>query len=93
MEDNQGRSPLDYAVGNHLWGRSPRVECIDVALYLISLGCGGKKQLERLLFEACGHGRLDVVKEMIEKHSINPDGRFKACRVYVSHKISLKSPD
>ena len=57
-------------------------ECIDVALYLINnFGCGGTEQFKKLLFEACKYGRLDVVKDMVEQHSINPDGEYQHIRL------------
>ena len=74
-EDNKGQTAIDYAVGNHHGKQTPVKECIDVALYLMNnFGCGGTEQKRRLLFEACKHGRLDAVKEMVEQHSINPIG-------------------
>ena len=57
-------------MGN-LW----REGCVDVALYLLNHGCDGNdKDKAKLLCGACEHGKLDVVKELVEQHHIIPSG-------------------
>ena len=49
---------------------------VDVALYLMNHGCSGNnKDRAKLLCGACEHGKLDVVKELVEQHHIVPSGK------------------
>ena len=72
MTDEFGRTPLDRA-------KESAEDCPDffsVALYLVdNCGCGGEEERIELLCRACRYGRLDVVKQIIEKHSINPNSK------------------
>ncbi len=61
-----GQSPLDRALGSVAGG------CVDVALYLMSRGCGGDEDKAELLCKACYHGRLGVVKELFEQYKVDP---------------------
>ena len=63
MKDNEGNSPLDVAVRNIQ---------IDTALYLINCGCGSNEDKEKVLSLACQFGKLEIVKELVEQHSVNP---------------------
>ena len=54
---------------------SRREGCIDVALYLLNHGCGNDENKAKLLCGACEHGKLDVVKELVEQHHIIPSGK------------------
>ena len=47
---------------------------LDVALYLISRGCGSDKDKGKLLIRTCWSGKLKVVKELVEQHNVNPKG-------------------
>ena len=47
---------------------------LDIALYLISHGCGSDKDKGKLLITACRSGELKVVKELVEQHNVNPKG-------------------
>ena len=47
---------------------------VDVAHYLITRGCGGDEDKGKLLCGACWHGKLDMVKELVEQHKVNPTG-------------------
>ena len=51
---------------------------IDVGLYLLNIGCGNEDDKAKLLFGACQWGRLDVVKELVEKHKLDPSGMLNA---------------
>ena len=66
MRDDEGQSPLDKALGGYNDG------CVDVALYLMSRGCGGDEDKARLLGAACYRGNLGVVKELVEQHKVDP---------------------
>ena len=61
-------------IGITLENSSYEKGCVDVALYLINLSCGGAEDQGRLLCEASAWGVLDVVKELIEKHKVDPNG-------------------
>ena len=63
-----GRSPLDVALALY--------KSVDVALYLINHGCGDDKDKAKLLCKACGLDRLDIVKELVEEHKLDPNGRY-----------------
>ena len=71
VTDGNNESPLDMAMGN----LSRREGCVDVALYLLNHGChNNDEDKAKLLCFACKHGKLDVVKELVEQHHINPSG-------------------
>ena len=46
----------------------------DVALYLINCGCGDDKDKAKLLCKASQQNRLDIVKELVEDHGLDPKG-------------------
>ena len=55
---------------------SMRGGCVDVALYLLNRGChGNDEDKAKLLCAACEHGKVDVVKELVEQHHITPSGK------------------
>ena len=49
---------------------------VDVALYLINRGCGDDTDKAKLLCKACWHDRLDIVKELVEEHKLDPKGKY-----------------
>ena len=49
---------------------------VDVALYLINRGCGDDKDKANLLCRACLDDRLDIVKELVEEHKLDPNGKY-----------------
>ena len=56
---------------------SRRAGCVDVALYLMNYGCPSKNEVRaKLLCGACKHGKLEVVKELVEQHHIVPSGKY-----------------
>ena len=65
MQDD-GKSPLDKALDE---GYS---EQCDVALYLINNGYGNEQDKAKLLCQGCSFGYLDVVKELVEQHKVDP---------------------
>ena len=69
VRDNRGRSPLDCA----LEYTDEYEDCVNTAHYLISHGSGGDKERGMLLCGACHHGKLDMVKELVEQHKVDPN--------------------
>ena len=68
VRDNSSQSPLDRAL-EHCYGTKG---CVDVTLCLTNRGCGGDKEKGDVLFGACWWGKLDVVKELVEQHKVDP---------------------
>ena len=68
VEDGGGQSALDIAFED-VYNDDGR---IDVALYLINRGCGNDEDKNKLLCLSCQWGRLDVVKELVDKHNCDP---------------------
>ena len=66
MGDN-GESPLDRALDGYS-------EHCDVALYLVNNGYGNEQDKAKLLCRGCSSGKLDVVRELIEQHKVDPNG-------------------
>ena len=51
--------------------------CIDVVIYLMNCGCTcSYTDMINLLFGVCAHGKLNVVKDLVEHHKVNPQGQF-----------------
>ncbi len=67
MRDDEGQSPLDIALYD-----LDNDDCVDVALYLMSRGCGGDEDKAKLLCGACYWGKLGAVKELVEQHNVDP---------------------
>ena len=74
MRDDHGRSPLDRALEC-----VSRPDDLDLGLYLINHGCGGDEGKVKLMCEACFWSKLDVVKELVELHKVNPNGECIYC--------------
>ena len=51
----------------------------DLVVYLISHGCGNDKDRAIVLAQACRQVRLDVVKELVEQHKVDPKGECVYC--------------
>ncbi len=72
MRDGEGESPLDRALEDLHYE-----DCMDVALYLMSRGCAcGDEDKARLLCVACDHGKLGVVKELVEQYKVDPSSKY-----------------
>ena len=72
VNDRDGCSPLEAAL---IWLYNFE-GCNDAAICLINHGCGGDKQKAQLLYGACLWDRLDIVKELIELHNLNPSRKW-----------------
>ena len=69
MKDDQGETPLDRSFNGEMFKKG----CFDVALYLLSLGCGGDSGRKKLLCGACRWGKMDLVRELVEQQNIDPN--------------------
>ena len=67
---DDGKSPLDKALDEGY----PK-HC-DVALYLINNGYGNEEDKAKLLCKGCSTGKLDVIKELVEQHKVDPNGEL-----------------
>ncbi len=66
VRDDEGQSPLNKALNGNDGG-------VDVALYLMSRGCAcGDEDKAKALCEACVWGKLNVVKELVQHHKVDP---------------------
>ena len=74
MRDDHGQSPLDRALED-----VDDEDDLDLGLYLINHGCGGYEGKVELMCEACCWDRLDVVKELVELHKVDPKGECIYC--------------
>ena len=71
VRDKNGYSPLDLA----LHYQNDNEGNYDTAAFMImNHGCGSDNDKALLLCGACRWGKLDMVKELIEKHNLNPNG-------------------
>ena len=75
VRDANGRSPLNAALDEESNWDNGRV-----GLYLIKHhGCVDEQDKARLLCKACKEGNLDVVKELVEQHDVDPNGECTTC--------------
>ena len=49
-------------------------EYFDLALYLVNHGFGSNEGRVNILCKACDWGELDVVKELVKQHKVDPNG-------------------
>ncbi len=82
VKDNDGMSPLDNAL-QHMNLCDEDAGC-DVLLYLVRRGCSSDVDKAKILCAACKHGMLDVVKELIEQHNVDPKGEISLIKCMYS---------
>ena len=63
MEDGDGDPPLDEVV---------EMSGLDRMLYLNNHGSGNDSIKHAAVIKACEDGKLEVVKELVEQHNVNP---------------------
>ena len=74
IRDDNGRSPLDVVLDEGSRDNG------DIGLDLIKHhGCGNEQDKAMLLCKACQRGNLDVVKELVEQHNVDPSGEYITC--------------
>ena len=78
VRDGQGRSLVDTTLTNIYEYGGPD-DGLDIALCLINHGVDDEQDKARLLCEACKGGNLDVVKELVEQHNVDPNGEYYDC--------------
>lgn len=52
---------------------------MNITLYLVSRGYGSDEIKVKLLFRGCGYDRLDIVKELVEQHKVDPNSELDQC--------------
>ena len=70
MKDTMGLTSLVRALDNQYDSES----YVGVAHYLVKHGYSSSKERDMLLLGACRWGKLDLVKEIIEQHKVDPKG-------------------
>ena len=79
VRDDQGRSLVDIAL-KHMHEYDDPDDGLNIALYLtMNHGVDDEQDKAKLLCGACKWGRLDVVKELIEQHNVDPNGEYYDC--------------
>ena len=72
VRDDTGQSPLDVVLDKESEDNG------DVGFYLIKHhGDGDEQDKDKLLCRACKWGNLDVVKELVEQHKVDPNGEYR----------------
>ena len=83
LKDEEGKSPLDRVMDNVYYTKG----CPEVAYYLMSHGCDSDKEMiTKLLCGACRRGKLNVVKDLVVQHNVDPNSEFIYI-VCVMHKL------
>ena len=74
VRDDEGRSPLDILQEgiDDPNGWTKRYYGFPIALYLC--GCGDEEDRVKWLYKACWWGELRVVKELVERQNLDPNG-------------------
>ena len=73
VRDDKGHSPLAIAIMSK--NQFTDSGCADIALYLMNHGCTcSNEDKAKLLCKACSRGNLDMVKELVEQHKVDPNG-------------------
>ena len=74
VRDDNGRLPLELALDEESKDGG------DVGLYLMKHhGCVDEQDKAKLLCKACQRGNLNVVKELVEQHNVDPNGEYITC--------------
>ena len=77
--DDQGCSLVDTTLA-HILSNEHDIYCgLDTACYLINHGVDDQQDKANVLCEACKWGNLDVVKELVEQHNVDPSGEYYDC--------------
>ena len=74
LKDDNGDSPLAVAL---------KGSKVDIALYLFNHGCGSDEDKDKVVMQACQSGKLKVVKELVERHNVNPKSETLRENIYL----------
>ena len=74
LKDNEGETPLNKVLGYTYLDL--REDLVDLSLSLVTRGCGSEKDKGNLLCVACYMSKLDVIKELVELHKVEPSGEL-----------------
>ena len=80
VRDDKGRSPLDILLEGIDDSRNKRYYGFPIAHYLLSCGYGDEEDRVKWLYKACWWGKLEVVKELVERHNVDPNGEHTSVR-------------
>ena len=72
VQDDEGQSLLDITLENRDYDFPD--DSLNTTLYLMTHGYGGDEDKVKVLCKACYWGKLDVVKELVEQHKVDPNG-------------------
>ena len=78
VRDGEGRSLVDTTL-TAMYDYEDTDCGLNIAFYLINHGVDDEQDKARLLCEACKWGNLDVVKELVEQHNVDPNGEYYYC--------------
>ena len=79
VQDGQGRSLVDTTLTNMYEYYDGPDRGLGIALFLINHGVDDEQDKAELLYKACDWGNLDVVKELVEQHNVDPNGEYYDC--------------
>ena len=77
VRDGQGRSLVDTTLTN--MDEYDPDGGLGIALYLINHGVDDEQDKARVLCEACKSRNLNVMKELVEQHNVDPNGEYITC--------------
>ena len=86
VRDDEGRSPLDILL-EEINDTSKRYYGFNIALYLLSCGYGDDEGRVKWLYKACSWGELEVVKELVERHNVDPKGEHTHTHTHNMHGV------
>ena len=72
MQDDKRQSLLDMTLADIDYDTADGV--LNTALYLVTHGYGEDEDKVKVLRKACYWRKLDVVKELVEQHKVDPNG-------------------
>ena len=73
VQDDEGESLLDVTLEN-IDDYYIADDSLNIALYLVTRGYDGDEDKVKVLCKACEWSKLDVVKELVEQHKVDPNG-------------------
>ena len=87
VRDEEGRTPLDILLeGTDDLDWLEQYNGFLIALYLLGCSYGDEEDTVKWLYKACRWGEVEVVKQLVERHNVDPKGEHThtACMECVS---------